>query len=295
MDPAFIEREKELFKLNAKLNSKAKKIASTISQKSSVKPVQIHTANSHFNYYDDSLPPQKESQDEGLELSCKKINISNQPPKKNHEIVYPLFNRRNVKDQTTSDIHIHIPSVPGSLIDADGIEESAAKISVDLNSEAKNSQSLQNESLVTCFSDDSFAVAPTGSIKNPLTPPRTIEKKNISNDGLLKYFTQIYILQKPVLISILSFLPLFSRFLKSKVALLQTELEAGKNLNDTIEKENAKHLKKIKKLSSQVDKLTEYKTSMESTLTSLKQKQESCEQNMRVNNNRFFCFLIYCI
>lgn len=196
MDQAFLEREKELFKLNAKLNSKAKKITSTISNKSSIKPVQIHTANSHFNYYDESMAiSQKESQDEES-LSCKKINISNQPPKKNHEIIYPLFNRHVVKgsrDHNTLDIHL-----PGGLTVADGkaeIADSSANdnISVVAISEAVSGQSFKNESLLTRFSDDSSAVAPAENITDhPAKPiisnavPRTIEKKNISNDGLLK-------------------------------------------------------------------------------------------------------------
>lgn len=196
MDQAFLEREKELFKLNAKLNSKAKKF-STISNKSSVKPVQIHTANSHFNYYDESLAiSQKEFQDEES-LSCKKINISNQPPKKNHEIIYPLFNRhivRGSRDHTT-DIHI---LMPGGLTVADGKAEIADSsvndnISVDFISEAVSGQSFKNESLLTRYSDDTSAVAPTEKIIEHQTPsitnlavPRTIEKKNISNDGLLK-------------------------------------------------------------------------------------------------------------
>lgn len=197
MDQAFLEREKELFKLNAKLNSKAKKF-STTSNKSLVKPVQIHTANSNLNYYDESLAiSQKEFQDEES-LSCKKINISNQPPKKNHEIIYPLFNRhivRGSRDHNTSDILI---LMPGGLTVADGKAENADSfandnISVDFISEAVSGQSFKNESLLTRYSDDTSAVAPTEKIIEHQSPsitnipvPRTIEKKNISNDGLLK-------------------------------------------------------------------------------------------------------------
>lgn len=72
------------------------------------------------------------------------------------------------------------------------------------------------------------------------------------------------------------------RFLKTKVAVLSTELEAGKNLNDTFEKENAKHLRKIKKLTAQVDKSLDLKNSLESALQNLKEKQEKSEQHLKV-------------
>lgn len=198
MDQAFLEREKELVKLNAKLNSKAKKITST-NRPILVKPVQIHTANNYFNYYDESLAlSQKESQDDGLELLCKKINISNQPVKRNHEIIYPLFNRqtsRGTKDQNISDIHIHLP---GGLMVADGKAESIDTAaldttSVDFKSEVLDGLSFKNESLLTRCSDDSSAFPPAAKIAElPMASitnnvvPRSIEKKNISNDGLLK-------------------------------------------------------------------------------------------------------------
>lgn len=82
----------------------------------------------------------------------------------------------------------------------------------------------------------------------------------------------------------------FSRFLKSKVVLLQTELEAGKILSDTLEKENAKHLKKIKKLNAQVDKSSDIKNSLENALTALKEKQEIMGQNLKVKKSlTFYC------
>jgi septal ring factor EnvC (AmiA/AmiB activator) len=74
------------------------------------------------------------------------------------------------------------------------------------------------------------------------------------------------------------------RFLKSKVALLQTELEAGKSLNDTLEKENAKHAKKIKKLALQADKTTGKITSLESTLKATQESFESAERGLKVMN-----------
>lgn len=73
------------------------------------------------------------------------------------------------------------------------------------------------------------------------------------------------------------------RFLKSKVALLQTELEAGKNLNDTLEKENVKHVKKIKKLTTQIDKSTDKVVTLETSLKSLQDKYAVAEQSLKVS------------
>lgn len=190
MDQAFLEREKELFKLNAKLNSKARKIA-TNSNKSFVKPVQIHTANNYFNYYDESMAmSQKDSQGDGLQLMCKKINISNQPAKKNHEIVYPLLNRqafRVTKDNNTNDIHIHLPE--GSKIIPDG--QAHAVTTEDVKSETIDDLSFKNESVLkSCSGDLSAAALAKKDLGMPILPtansPTSIEKKNISNDGLLK-------------------------------------------------------------------------------------------------------------
>lgn len=189
MDQQFLEREKELFKLNAKLNAKTKKIQVIASTKSQAKIVQIHTANNNFNYYEDgspACPSQKESHDDGLELLCKRINISNQPVKKPQEIVYPLFNRQTVKAfrRANLDIHIHMP--PDAKIDQED--------STDIKSETI--ESFKNESMLTRFSDDSSAIPPADPVPNmPLPPPpnlcdiipRSMDKKNISNDGLMKW------------------------------------------------------------------------------------------------------------
>jgi hypothetical protein len=188
MDQQFLEREKELFRLNAKLNAKTKKI-----QVAATKPVQIHTANNYFNYYEEpSCPAQKESHDDGLELLCRKINISNQPARKPHEIVYPLFNRQTAKTNRAANIdsiHIHVPG--GSMI-SDGKADAAEneEQSVDMKSEPV--ESFKNESMVTRYSDDSSAVPPANPVPNlPMPPmtdviPKSLEKRNISNDGLLK-------------------------------------------------------------------------------------------------------------
>lgn len=72
------------------------------------------------------------------------------------------------------------------------------------------------------------------------------------------------------------------RFLKSKVAILQTELEAGKNLNDTLEKENTKNTRKIKKLQSNVDKSNAKIDSLESSLKSIEEKYTSADETLKV-------------
>lgn len=189
MDQAFLDREKELYKLNAKLMKKKFFDAPKV-----IKPVHIVTSNNNFNYYDsmsqdegrDKNRPKKESQDEGLELSCKKINMCHTKPKKTHEIIYPLFSRHPVKgtrEPNINDIHIHMPE--GLTVADSEIFESAAP--------DNSSVDFKNESLVTRCSDDSSAVALLEKDADHLKPsitnnvvPRSIEKKNISNDGLLK-------------------------------------------------------------------------------------------------------------
>lgn len=200
MDQQFVEREKELFKLNAKLNAKTKKIQIIASTKSqATKPVHIHTANNNFNYYEEpaaSCPStQKESQDDGLELLCKRINISNVPVKKPQEIVYPLFNRQTAKPIRRTNIDIHLPT--GTML-SDGKadhEDVDEEKSIDVKSEAVESMSFKTESMMTRFSDDSSAIPPAERIANlslPLPPclmdiiPKSMERKSISNDGLLK-------------------------------------------------------------------------------------------------------------
>lgn len=193
MDPEFLEREKELFKLNAKLNARTKKIQVIAPTKAQSKPVQIHTANNYFNYYEEQpCPSQKDSQDDGLELLCKKINIANQPVKKPQEIVYPLFNRQTAKihREATLDIHIHLPT--GSLV-SDGKADQDDVRSVGAKPETVKSLSLKNESMITRYSDDSSAIPPSDPLLNlPMPPnlidviPKSLEKKNISNDGLMK-------------------------------------------------------------------------------------------------------------
>ena len=66
------------------------------------------------------------------------------------------------------------------------------------------------------------------------------------------------------------------------MAILQTELEAGKNLNDTLEKENTKNTRKIKKLQSNVDKSNAKIDSLESSLKSLQDKYASADETLKV-------------
>lgn len=193
MDPQLLDREKELFKLNAKLNAKKKHqlLASTKVQQS--KPVQIHTANNNFNYYQDPTnSPQNESHDDGLELLCKKINIVNQPIKRQNGVVYPFFNRQTAKPSRRTNIDVHIPN--GSLVSDGKADGDFDDKSVDFKSEAQ-STSFRNESLMTRYSDDSSAVPPANPIENLPLPepprvadviPKAIDKKNVSNDGLLR-------------------------------------------------------------------------------------------------------------
>jgi hypothetical protein len=63
---------------------------------------------------------------------------------------------------------------------------------------------------------------------------------------------------------------------------LQTELEAGKRLNDTLEKENTKQLKKIKKLTMQTDKSNIKIETLESSLKSLQEQHMIAEASLKV-------------
>jgi len=211
MDQQFIEREKELFKLNAKLNAKSKKIApSTTNVLPSVltirpqKSVQIHTANNNFNYYDEALlkdglaSAEEQQQQQQFELLCKKINITNLPSKKPQEIVYPFFHRQMTKQQCRR-VDIHMPT--GSLMsDGKADEYSDIKLIKTETAADVETSSLKNESLITRHSDDTSAVPPctqptvVETLLNKQLPPAPIAtdivpkyiEKKISNDGLLK-------------------------------------------------------------------------------------------------------------
>lgn len=198
MDQQFLERERELFRLNAKLNAKSKKIAA----KAQIK-VQIHTANNNLNHYPEEMQTkgdsmmmsgdeQQQQQQLNAELMCKKMHIANQPVKKPQEIVYPLFNRQPTitKQQMQRRVDIHMPT--SSLI-SDGNEDDAGTFA----GETLESSSFKNESLITKHSYDTpnSAVPPAEPIPIPNIPtlpppptdiiPKCIEKK-ISNDGLMR-------------------------------------------------------------------------------------------------------------
>lgn len=209
MDQQFIDREKELFKLNAKLNAKSKKIAPALTTvialpiKPPQKTVSVHTANNNLNYYDEAqLKEQQQQQQTGddqqmFELMCKKITITNQPARKTQEIAYPLFNRHTTRQQCRR-VDIHLPT--GSLM-SDGQADESYVESQSINAETGDleTSTLKNESLITRHSDDTSAVPPCSATvvetllnkQLPVAPnatdiiPKCIEKK-ISNDGLLK-------------------------------------------------------------------------------------------------------------
>lgn len=191
MDQQFLEREKELFVLNAKLNAKTKKFQANASNKVQTKPIQIHTANNNFNFYEESRSTT--TQDDGLELMCRKINIADHPTKRPHEIVYPLFNRQTKAPRERNlDLHIHLPA--GSMISDGKCEHLEIDIkSVDVKSETIESMSFKNESMLTRFSEESSAIPPAEPILNLPMPinvtdviPKSLDKKNVSNDWLLK-------------------------------------------------------------------------------------------------------------
>lgn len=63
---------------------------------------------------------------------------------------------------------------------------------------------------------------------------------------------------------------------------MQTELDVGKNLNDMLDKENGKNLKKIKKLTAQQEKSCSKIDAMEITLKMLQEKHAVAEQGLKV-------------
>lgn len=186
MDQQFAEREKELIKLNAKVNAKTKKIQSNTTVTAANK-IQVQTANNNFNFYEDS-------DNEGFQVKCKKINLGSLPTKKQNEVNYPQINR---KLRTNLDIHL-----PTSSLLPDGNAEPEVNINLIENENGnlekvttKSEKSLKAESLRTRYSDDSSAIPPVSPIPNlPRVAeeiiseviPKSLERKNVSNEGLLK-------------------------------------------------------------------------------------------------------------
>ena len=196
----YLEKEKELFKLNAKLNAKTKKMNVNVNKNVVPVKTQIITSNNNFNYYEESLPgsshPTVTSEENSLELMCRKINISNQPMKKPQEIVYPLFQRSTVNKSKRNNLDIIIPIT--TTADHTGAEQpeemdvKSNKSNTNCNTEV---ESFKTESLITRFSEDSLALTPVKPFPSlPMPPPpicndivpRCLDKSTVSSDGLLK-------------------------------------------------------------------------------------------------------------
>lgn len=180
MDQQFAEREKELIKLNAKVNAKTKKIQSNTNAK-----IQVQTANNNFNFYEDT-------ENEVFQVKCKKINLGSLPTKKQNEVNYPNIIR---KHRTNLDIHLPTSSLlPDGNADDSELNSIIALENVTAKS-VRSEKTLKSESLKTRFSGDSSALAPVSPIENlPRVAeeivseviPKTLERKNVSNEGLLK-------------------------------------------------------------------------------------------------------------
>lgn len=64
--------------------------------------------------------------------------------------------------------------------------------------------------------------------------------------------------------------------------MLQTELEAGRNLNETLERENSKLQKKMKKLTIQDEKSKSRIETLENSVKALNERQDINENDLRV-------------
>lgn len=67
------------------------------------------------------------------------------------------------------------------------------------------------------------------------------------------------------------------------MAILQTELETGKNFQESLQKENLKHIKKVKKLITQQDISTTKTSLLDNLVKSLKEKCEIMESTLKVS------------
>lgn len=190
LDQQFAERERELIKLNAKVNAKTKKVQANAAAK-----IQVHTTNNNLNFYDS-----KSDDDDTVELlKCKKIQLECAPPtKKFHEVNYPLFSRKIVR--TNLDIHL-----PTSSLMPDGNAEPVVDDKLIIESEstpqgAADGKSLHSESMRTRFSGDSSPIPPAQPVESmPRVAedrvaeviPKAFDKKNVSNEGLLKFVQKL--------------------------------------------------------------------------------------------------------
>lgn len=66
------------------------------------------------------------------------------------------------------------------------------------------------------------------------------------------------------------------------MAILHTELEAGKVHQDSLQKENVKHIKKVKKLITQQEVSTSKVSVLDGLVKSLKEKYENVEATLKV-------------
>jgi hypothetical protein len=180
MDHLYADREKELFKLNAKLNAKTKKAFGNKHQVP-VKPIQIVTSNNNFNYYHNEY-----EEEDIMELKCKKINISNIPIKKSNEIPYPLLNRYNENHLKKNSLSIHIPrSSIKDVVKQDEEKEDKTFCFADAEVQTDKTDSCKSESLITRYSSEASIHIMHTNTKTDVVS-RSIEKNNISTDGLLK-------------------------------------------------------------------------------------------------------------
>ena len=193
MDQQYLEREKELFKLNAKLNAKTKKFIGN-NKCVQLKTVQITTSNSNFNFYqheEKNVSSSTATSEEinSLEISCKKITIANPPIKKQNDINYPLYrNTTATSKPKKSNIDIRIPHTEYK---DQNMNESSQKFSnsqdnlSDIRTD-KTEKSFNEESLLVRFASESSITAPQHAINHANVIPKILDKPNVSSEGLIK-------------------------------------------------------------------------------------------------------------
>lgn len=191
MDQQYLEKEKELFKLNAKLNAKTKKFIGNKCVQ--LKTVQITTSNSNFNFYHHEeitgpLSCTTAEELNNLEISCKKITIANLPVKKQNDISYPLYNRNSIASSKPkkSNIEIRIPDshVKGqngkdSRLQSTGSQDNLSDIRTDLTE-----SSFKDESMLVRYVSESSI--PQQTINHTQVIPKVLDKPNVSSEGLIK-------------------------------------------------------------------------------------------------------------
>lgn len=204
MDQQYLEREKELFKLNAKLNAKTKKFISNKCVQ--VKTVQITTSNSNFNFYhhEEINPPVTHTEEHSsLEISCKKITIANPPLKKQNDISYPLYNRSSTAFSKVKKPNIDIRIPDTHTKDQDDIESLRLKSNasqdnlIDFKTDITEN-SFKSESMLVRYASESSI--PVNTINHTHVIPKVLDKPNVSSEGLIKY---VYLNKETFLVFIL--------------------------------------------------------------------------------------------